>query len=199
MRHAEVVLKAGWWLRERQRCCPVLLEPGYGSMSGERPDAIGWRASLGGISAVVECKANRPDFLADRHKFHRKNGRGMGVYRYYMAPKGIVFADEVPEGWGYLEIRGQRGTGRVYRVIEAPARVLPREDLATEHCLLAGALANVQYTRALLGVIHDDGRHTAANLGPNPRKEYWRGYDEGRERERKNVPDWAPGLGPRGG
>lgn len=180
MNHADVVEKAGWWLRERMRCCPVLLEPRYGSPA-ECPDAIGWRY---GNSVVVEAKASRSDFLADKAKPHRKGGWGMGLRRYYMAPRGIVFPDEIPEGWGYLELRG-KGTGRVHKILEAPLRDLAPEDVREEFKLLIGALANVQYRAR--GVILEDSRHAAANLGPNARAEYWRGYDEGREREKRGA------------
>ena len=71
--HEQLVERAGRWLRGTMRCNVVLLEPGYGSV-GEIPDAIGWTSD--GVSIVVECKASRSDFLADRNKPARRRALG---------------------------------------------------------------------------------------------------------------------------
>jgi hypothetical protein len=74
--------------------------------SGETPDAIGWKR--GCHSVVLECKASRGDFLADREKpFRAKPATGMGCERFYFAAAGIIRADELPAGWGLLELRGR--------------------------------------------------------------------------------------------
>lgn len=71
-------------------------------MSSEVPDAIGWTQS-GRLSYLVECKASRGDFLADKKKPHRQpDGKGMGCYRYFMCPPGLIKADELPTRWGLL-------------------------------------------------------------------------------------------------
>ena len=184
--HDELVEKAGWWLAERRRMCPVLLEPGYGG-GRERPDAIGWSA-YHRLSIVVECKAARPDFLGDKAKDHRLDGSGMGVQRYYMAPRGVVFPDDLasdswPGGWGYLELRGRPEKGiagaRVYVVKEAARRELHPHDKDAEFRVLMGALANVQFRDRYFDI--GAGTHQAHNLGRNPHREYWRGRDEGFE------------------
>ena len=199
--HDELVLKAGWWLAERRRMVPTLLEPGYGNV-GERPDAIGW-SSYQQISTVVECKATRSDFLADKAKEHRRDGRGMGIRRYYMAPRGVIFpedlaADSWPEKWGYLELRGRPEKGvdgaRVFVVRDAERRELHPHDRDAELRVLMGALANVQFRDRYFGI--GNGRHQAHNLGRDPHAEYWRGYDRGEKSgirlEREN-----PGEGER--
>ena len=38
----------------------------------------------------------------------------MGCERFYLAPAGIIRADELPAGWGLLELRG-REVGMAYR------------------------------------------------------------------------------------
>lgn len=106
MTHAELVLAAGRWLRGAGRCSVVLEELCAATGNGENPDAIGWYSSQ---TFLVECKASRSDFLADRKKsFRMEPARGMGMYRYFMAPKGLLRADEMPERWGLLEVSGRR-------------------------------------------------------------------------------------------
>jgi len=101
--HAKLVLIAVAWLR-RYRCGVVLSE--QACVSGEMPDAIGWKKAC--HSVLVECKASRPDFLADREKpFRQHPETGVGCERYYLAPKGLIRVDELPGGWGLLEVCGR--------------------------------------------------------------------------------------------
>lgn len=72
--------------------------------AGDIPDVIGWRM---GYSYLIECKASRSDFFADRNKPQRNNGTGMGNYRYYFTPKGLIAAEELPDGWGMIEVEGK--------------------------------------------------------------------------------------------
>ena len=102
----------------------------------EIPDAIGWLRS--GVSILIECKASRGDFLSDADKPSRRVGKGggksgalvrpepsapepkikppiktegLGSYRFYLAPLGLLHPDELPEGWGLLELRSPSGAG----------------------------------------------------------------------------------------
>ena len=103
MTHAKLVARAVAWLR-RYGCGVVLSE--QSCSSGETPDAIGWKRAC--HSVVVECKISRSDFLADRDKrFRREPEAAMGCERYYLSPSGLIKADELPAGWGLLEIRGR--------------------------------------------------------------------------------------------
>jgi len=80
------------------------------NISGEEPDALGLSS---GDSCLIECKTSRADFLADKKKWHRRNPKfGMGTWRYMLCPKGLLSPDEMPEGWGLLEVRGSR----VYKI-----------------------------------------------------------------------------------
>ncbi len=102
MTHAKLVSMAVVWLR-RYRCGVVLSE--QACVSGEMPDAIGWKKVS--HSVLVECKVSRADFLADREKPFRQNPQtGVGCERYYMAPKGLIRVEEIPAGWGLLEVSG---------------------------------------------------------------------------------------------
>jgi hypothetical protein len=101
MTHAQLVSKAVHWLR-RYRCGVVLSE--QACVSGEMPDAIGWKRAC--HSVLVECKVTRSDFLADRAKpFRLKPEHGVGCERFYLVPAGLVRREELPQGWGLLELR----------------------------------------------------------------------------------------------
>ena len=109
MTHAQLVEKAVRWLRG-YRCGVVLSE--QACVSGEMPDAIGWKRAC--HSVLVECKVTRADFLADRGKpFRVKPNRGVGCERFYLVPAGLIDTEELPQGWGLLEIiRGKIQMGR---------------------------------------------------------------------------------------
>ena len=101
MTHAQLVAKAVHWLR-RHRCGVVLSE--QACASGEMPDAIGWKSAC--HSVLVECKVTRSDFLADRAKpFRVKPEQGVGCERFYLVPAGLLLREELPAGWGLLELR----------------------------------------------------------------------------------------------
>lgn len=103
--------KAAAWLRSARRCAAVSTRQ---LMASERPDAIGWTPS--GVSTVVECKTSKADFLHDFDKPHRKFPElGMGQFRYYLTPPGLLTVDDLPAGWGLLELRGSR----VYQLKES--------------------------------------------------------------------------------
>ena len=102
MTHQKLVQKAVAWLRS-YRCGVVLSE--QACSSGEMPDAIGWKRAC--HSVLVECKVSRADFLADREKpFRQKPELGVGCERFYLAPAGLLAPEELPLGWGLLELRG---------------------------------------------------------------------------------------------
>jgi len=97
--HAELVERAVRWLRRTMGCGVVLAE--RHSVAVETPDAIGWKY---GQSHMVECKVSRADFRADAKKPWRlTDDSGMGRYRWYLAPAGMLRVEEVPEGFGFLE------------------------------------------------------------------------------------------------
>ena len=103
MTHAQLVEKAVCWLRH-YRCGVVLSE--QACVSGEMPDAIGWKRAC--RSVLVECKVTRADFLVDRSKpFRLKPEQGVGSERFYLTPAGLVRSEELPAGWGLLEVRGR--------------------------------------------------------------------------------------------
>ena len=71
------------------------------SMANEQPDVLAFKNTA---SVMFEIKVSRSDFLVDRKKYwRRKEERGMGNYRYYVTPKGLVDKKEIPQGWGLIE------------------------------------------------------------------------------------------------
>lgn len=107
MTHAELCEIAKKWLKrpnsQRGHGCHVALSECRSGWGGEMPDAIGFRTASSDVeTVVVEAKTSRADFLADFKKPHRTDGEGMGLYRYYMCPEGLVKPEEVPERWGLL-------------------------------------------------------------------------------------------------
>jgi hypothetical protein len=124
MTHDEIVEIARKWLARAYRPASGL-EGGHGACNvvaaelvtscWETPDAIGWHS---GFTTLVECKVSRSDFLADRKKYFRQNPEvGLGYYRYFMAPKGLLKPDEMPAGWGLIEVDEKGKT----RVVHRPA------------------------------------------------------------------------------
>lgn len=101
MTHDDLVKIAKKWLIKARSCSVVLTETQ--AQSGEIPDCIGWR---GQMSILIECKTSLADFRRDLKKWFRNSGPGIGQHRYFMAPKGVIPEDEVPVGWGLLEVDG---------------------------------------------------------------------------------------------
>lgn len=105
MTHKELIKVARKWLRECAKCKVILTERGS-STGYEIPDAIGWKSAR--YSILIECKASRADFRQDAKKWFRQEANlGMGQQRYFLAPEGVIPKDEVPQGWGLLELSGK--------------------------------------------------------------------------------------------
>lgn len=104
MTHASLVRKAVEWLRS-YRCGVVLSE--QACVSGEMPDAIGWKRAC--HSVLVECKVSRGDFLVDRSKpFRQQPEIAVGCERFYLASRGLIRLEDLPRGWGLLELHSRR-------------------------------------------------------------------------------------------
>jgi hypothetical protein len=103
------------------------------------PDAIGWKRAC--HSVVVECKISRADFLADLEKpFRRKPEKGMGCERFYLASAGLISADELPAGWGLLELRGRE----VGTTVSASKKMRTGVGFRLEMNLLLASLRRVE-------------------------------------------------------
>jgi len=137
MTHLRLVDEAVRWLRSKYRCGIVLSE--QSCSSGETPDAIGWKGR--NHSVVIECKVSRSDFHADALKPWRVAPQhALGCERFYLAPAGVISADELPCGWGLLEARAREIT--VARKSKKNLRT--PEGLANEMNLLLASLRRVE-------------------------------------------------------
>ncbi len=136
MTHAQLVEKAVRWLRS-YRCGVILSE--QACVSGEMPDAIGWKRA--NHSVLVECKVTRADFLADRAKpFRVKPEQGVGSERFYLTPPALLKTDELPAGWGLLELR----RGRLEMLQPSARNLRTPTGLRYEMNLLLASLRRVE-------------------------------------------------------
>jgi len=113
---------------------------------------IGWRVAYGpqaGFDSVlIECKTSLADFRADEKKpFRIDAAKGMGVYRYYLAPEGLLTVEMLPKKWGLIQVNA-RGHLKVLRG-HALARYADEQlwrfetNLSAEHTLMCAALCRV--------------------------------------------------------
>jgi hypothetical protein len=136
MTHGQLVQKAVRWLRS-YRCGVILSE--QACVSGEMPDAIGWKQAC--HSVLVECKVTRADFLVDRAKpFRLKAEKGVGNERFYLTMPGLINFDELPTGWGLLELQ----RGRIETVHPSAKNLRTATGFRYEMNLLLASLRRVE-------------------------------------------------------
>lgn len=152
--HAALVAVAYRWTLAR--CGFALREYRTFTPTGETPDVLGFRSDC---SVLVEVKVSRADFLADRKKPFRQGALGMGNFRYFLCPEGLVEPNELPERWGLL-VATSRGV-RVARGLKHPGRSSGGErpdawwhdaNLAAERAVLYSVVRRVHLRDQLEGV-----------------------------------------------
>lgn len=142
--HEDLRKAAVRWLTNSKKCSVVLSE--MVSAAGEIPDAIGWK---GGFSYVVECKARRSDFHANKLKCHERGNNGMGSHRYFLCTPDTVTVEDLAESdYGLLWI-GEDGNFRDIRVKREPVTREP--NFKKEISMLVSALRRVR-TREFLTI-----------------------------------------------
>ncbi|RLC69276.1 MAG: hypothetical protein DRH97_00255 [Chloroflexi bacterium] len=106
MPHNKLVQTAAKWLRKHSQnavipnCNIISDDIKSATKTGEIPDVIGW---CSWCSILIEVKVSRADYFADRKKeFRTVVEKGMGEFRYYICPKGMIEETEVPVQWGLL-------------------------------------------------------------------------------------------------
>jgi len=111
--HKELTELAVKWLKRPQSQkgpgCHVAVSECRSGWSDEIPDAIGFRAAgKNDGSIIVEVKISRSDFLADAKKSHRNGSvKGLGNWRYYLCPEGVIKPNEIPDNWGLLYVNNR--------------------------------------------------------------------------------------------
>jgi len=104
MNHRDLCIKASKYLRSQgivrfNKCTYSVCEL---ERLGECPDAFGWNS---GTTQLIEAKASRSDFLSDKKKHWRINPtHGLGGWRSYICPTGVIKESELPEKWGLLYV-----------------------------------------------------------------------------------------------
>jgi len=99
----------------------------------EIPDVLGFFG--GGHTTLIECKTSRADFRTDgKKRFRRHPEQGVGNYRYYLAPQGLLSVDELPEKWGLMEECG--GKIKVAKVSEHRLEVCKYAELSILQSLI---------------------------------------------------------------
>jgi len=94
------------WLRSvHPDVCRVITE--VPTRRGERPDIWAIERARCVVSYVIEVKVSVPDFNADRTKTWRRDGNGMGNYRWYLTPRGLLDDRCLPDGWGLIEVNAK--------------------------------------------------------------------------------------------
>lgn len=123
--HADLVERAACWLwnqcqlrdgswpngepRYNHSPCPMVFTE-MRTWGPEEPDAIGF-LEQGNVSVLIECKTCRRDWRRDKKKPHRKHPeRGVGAYRFYMVPAGMLTPGDMPDHWGLLSVAGRTVT-----------------------------------------------------------------------------------------
>lgn len=111
--HDELVAKAAKFLetphrgKDYSQRLPAHCVITTGIGCGEIPDVLGFYGA--GWTTLIEVKVSRADFLSDAKKpFRSYPSHGMGDYRYYLTPEGMLDVDELPSGWGLMEWRGKK-------------------------------------------------------------------------------------------
>lgn len=148
MKHKEIVKRIASWLKYTKRYTVVMAE--LSTRNSETPDVIGW---IGGASSLlIECKATRSDFLSDKKKCFRRNpDTGVGDLRYYASPKGLIKPEELPEGWGLLEIDGRF-------VRETKSATLQQSNKRNECAMLMSAIRRLEISTAVYVVSEEDNK-----------------------------------------
>ncbi len=106
MTHQQITSKAAKWLKKHDRNILVpncsIVETEIKSVHKEIPDIIGW---CSWASVLIEVKTSRADFFKDFKKPFRANEHeGIGDFRYYICPTGLIKEEELPALWGLLYI-----------------------------------------------------------------------------------------------
>lgn len=98
MNHSDLVdIGYKWALK---RCGFAFKE--FKCSSNEIPDVLGFRSEG---TFLLEAKVSRQDFLKDKNKhFRLKPEIGVGDWRFFIVPVGLIHVEELPYMWGLLEV-----------------------------------------------------------------------------------------------
>lgn len=108
--HDELSAITAKWLKRHSQnilipnCATVALD--MKTLEQEKPDVIGWNGSS---SVMIEVKVGRGDFMQDFKKpFRQICEKGVGEFRYYCCPSGLINKNELPAKWGLLYLNDKK-------------------------------------------------------------------------------------------
>lgn len=102
--HQLLVQQGGKWLKKQGFAVVATEISAVGSR--EQPDVVGFRSTC---SVIIEVKVSRADFFADARKPERINTHsGIGNYRFFLTPHGLIQPEELPAKWGLLYACGTK-------------------------------------------------------------------------------------------
>ncbi|MCK5607550.1 hypothetical protein KAR91_37045 [Candidatus Pacearchaeota archaeon] len=155
--HDDLVSLGEKWLINTKKCSFAFSELKCTRIY-EIPDCIGFRD---GYSVLIECKASRADFLSDKKKMFRKYPeQGLGSFRFFLCPEGVINPSDLPEKWGLVwitvqgkarQIVGPKGNAWSYTGGEHEFR---ERNLQGEWFLMTSALRRI-HLRGLLPSIYE--------------------------------------------
>lgn len=143
--HYELCLLAEKFLKKQN--FGVVFRDGFHAVttSGERFDTFAFRSNT---SCLIEAKVSRGDFLKDKNKRFRNCPEiGVGLWRFYLSPPGIIDVSDLPEGWGLLhavneKIKKIHGWPPNTKWSEAP--FLGKTNLEAERAIMYSALRRME-------------------------------------------------------
>jgi len=145
MTHTDLVNAAYKWVLKNVSCGVAFKELVAALSTGEIPDVIGFGGY--GHSVVVECKMSRSDFIADRKKVFRIDlSQGMGAFRFYCCPNGLLQKEDMPDKWGLLWVDDKLKCRCVYKHYKGYIGYGMRmeKNIRAEHELMYSALRRLQ-------------------------------------------------------
>jgi hypothetical protein len=122
MTHKELIPIAYKWVLKNASCGIAFKE--FHTTNMEIPDVLGFNSWS---SVLIECKASRADFKKDFKKPFRLSGKGMGQYRFYMCPTGLIKKEELPEKWGLIYVSEKGKATCVVNPIKERGKYLAEE------------------------------------------------------------------------
>lgn len=100
--HSDLIMVGAKWLKNTKmnihfKSQFVVTE--FVTQASESPDIFGLR---GGNNILIEVKTSRVDFLNDKKKYARQEGKGIGALRYYLCQPELIKESDLPDKWGLL-------------------------------------------------------------------------------------------------
>ena len=107
MTHSQLVNIAYRWVLKAS--CAIAYKELKSNATTEIPDVIGFGGWM--HSVLIECKVSRSDFKRNAKKNHKWP---LGRFRFFCAPWGMISINELPEGWGLIEVSDKGKIEQVY-------------------------------------------------------------------------------------